>query len=312
MPFRDHFFVWPVIKQKSLSFEIQNTLDKKEKLTYKPNNAYTLGFGAYLFELGLELTFAVPINEKNQTRYGSSSSRDFQLNVLGKEWGGELFYQHYNHFYVDDPNSPVPPDQPLPQRSDIDTRNLGISSIYIFNDTKFSFKSAFNYAERQLKSSGSFLLMGNINSFKVTADSSIIDAQILTHQGLQADFKELKHTTFSIAPGYAYNLIYKDFFLNATLFLGPAHNWIYYEREDGSSKNDTNINLFSAFRVGIGYNSEKLFAGLNFISQARNVEFEGIRFTNSSSTFRLLVGYRFKEFGILKKSVRDLPPLLGL
>ncbi len=308
--FRDHFFVWPVIKQKSLSFEIQNTLDKKQKLTYKPNNSYTLGFGAYVFDLGLEFTFAVPIDEKSEAKYGSSGARDFQINALGKKWGADLVYQKYNHFYINDPNNPVPPDQPLPQRSDIYTRNLGVSGVYIFNDTKFSFKSAYNFAERQLKSSGSFLLIGTINSFQVTGDSSIVSAQ--SQNSIGSVFRKFKHTTFSIAPGYAYNLIYKDFFLNTTLFIGPAHNWVYAEREDGSSKNDTNINIFTAFRIALGYNSEKLFAGFGLVAQSRNVIYEDIRFANTNTTFRLLVGYRFKEFGILKRSVKDIPGLIGL
>lgn len=309
--FPNHFFIWPVIKQRSLSFEIQNNLDKNEKLIYKPNNAYTLGFGAYVFDLGFELTFAIPIEEKSEARFGNSSARDFQLNALGKKWGADFFYQKYNHFYIDDPNVPIPPDDPFPQRSDISTRNLGVSGIYIFNDSKFSFKSAFNFAERQLKRSGSFLLIGTINSFKVSADSSIVSNPAQTQIGQEAEFKTLKHTTFSISPGYAYNLIYKDFFLNTTLFIGPAHNWIYFQREDGSEKNDTNINAFVAFRIGIGYNSDKFFAGLNFVTQSRSAVFENIRFTNSTSTFRLLVGYRFREFGILKRSVKEIPSALG-
>ncbi len=310
--FPDHFFIWPVIKQKSLSFEIQNNNNKKEKLIYRPNNAVSLGFGAYVFDLGLEFTFAIPLEEKSKERYGSSGARDFQLNTLGKKWGADFFYQRYNHFYIDDPNNPVDPDDPYPQRRTISIPAItGISGIYIFNDTKFSFKSAFNFSERQLRRSGSFLLTGTINSFKVTADSSIVSPQIQSRIGVDSDVSQLRYTTFSISPGYAYNLIYKDFFLNTTLFLGPSHNWTYFQREDGSEKNDTSINLFAAFRVGIGFNSDRFFTGLNFVVQSRSVVFENIRFTNSSSTFRLLVGYRFREFGILKHSVKEIPELLG-
>ena len=145
----------------------------------------------------------------------------------------------------------------------------------------------------------------------MTGDSSIVSNQVQTSIGQESEFKSLKHTTFSISPGYAYNLIYKDFFLNTTLFLGPAHNWIYFKREDGTTKNDTNINAFVAFRIGIGYNSDKLFAGLNYVTQSRSTVFDDIRFTNSTSTFRLLVGYRFREFGILKRSVKEIPTALG-
>jgi hypothetical protein len=42
------------------------------------------------------------------------------------------------------------------------------------------------------------------------------------------------------------------------------------------------------------------------------VKFDDIRFTNNSSTFRLFVGFRFREFGILKKGIGDLPRELML
>jgi hypothetical protein len=51
--FPDYFFIYPVLKQRSLSFELART-DKSASLTYKPNSTYSLGVGAYLFEVGIE------------------------------------------------------------------------------------------------------------------------------------------------------------------------------------------------------------------------------------------------------------------
>src|SRR4051812_5364455 len=65
----DHFFIWPVLKQRSLDFEIQSLNNRKQKLNFKPNNSFTLGLGVYLFELGVELTLALPVNGKNQYLY---------------------------------------------------------------------------------------------------------------------------------------------------------------------------------------------------------------------------------------------------
>jgi len=306
----DHFFIWPVIKQRSLSFEMRRDKDRREFLTYKPNNAVSLGVGMYLFELGFELAFAVPIEEKDIEQFGKSSARDLQLNVIGKKWGGDLYYQKYSGFYLTDKDAPAAPGEPFPQRSDITTRNIGISVNYVFRETKFSFRTPFTYADRQLRSNGSWLMFGTVNSFRVHADSAIAPFQYRSELGPASDLKALRYTTLSFAPGYGHNFIYQKFFLNATLSVGPAYHWIEYTRNDGAIRNDDSINSFAALRLGVGYNSDRFFGGVGFITQARNVRFQQMYFSNSTSSFKILVGYRFKEFGILKKRVWDFVPFL--
>jgi hypothetical protein len=306
----NHFFLWPVLKQRSLSFELENLKGSKETLTFKPNNAFTFGLGVYLFELGIEFTFALPVDDKSKKKFGESHAKDFQINALSKRFAFDLYNQKYSGFYMNDSETKIPRPDPFPQRADITTRNFGLSGFYILNDKKFSIKSAYNFAERQLKSHGSMLIVGALNSFKLQADSSVIPVGYRASFGEGSSFEVLKYTTFSIAPGYSYSLVYRQFFLNGTFVLGPAHNWIYYKMEDGKEKNDITINTYSSVRIALGYNSDHFFAGINFVTQARSVRFENIRAANTSSTFRLLLGYRFHEFGILKKSVWDIPRAL--
>lgn len=301
----DYFFLWPVLKQKRLSFDVANKKDN-ESVEFKPNNSYTVGLGAYVFDLALEVTFAIPINEKDKETFGESRARDLQINALSRNWGGDLYYQKYTGFYSDD-GSFYPEDKPYPQRADITSKNFGLTGVYIFNDEKFSVRSAFNFSERQLKSGGSWLITGTVNSFKLNADSAVVSADYRSSIGQGSDFEELRYTTFSVAPGYAYNFIYKKFFLSGALMLGPAHNWTYYKAEDQPERNDIRVNVFSSTRLGLGYSNDRFFAGINFVMQSRAVRFEDVQVRNSTSTFRFLVGYRFREFGILKKSVWDFP-----
>src|SRR3954469_11138271 len=74
----NHFFIWPVLKQRSLDFEVQNLSNRKQKLNFKPNNSFTVGLGVYLFELGIELTVALPVNDKNKNIYGETHAKDIQ------------------------------------------------------------------------------------------------------------------------------------------------------------------------------------------------------------------------------------------
>jgi hypothetical protein len=305
--FPDHFFLYPVLKQRLLSFELQKT-DRTSTLTFKPNSAYNFGMGAYLFELAFDLTFAVPINEQRRELYGKSHARDLQLNILGKSFGLDAFYQRYTGFYKMDSNSPVTGGMPYPQRKDIESKNYGFTGSYIFNKEKFSFRSVYNFAERQLSSKGSFVMSASLSRFNLSADSSILNAGEEVTFGKQVSFTRLRYTTLGIAPGYTYSLIFKSFFLNGTLSIGPANHWITYRLQGERDRYETTINTFAAARIGIGYNGERFFGGVTFITQGSTVKFENVQFSNNNSTFRMLIGYRFRESGFLKKRVWDLVP----
>lgn len=298
----DHFFLWPVLKQRELNFRIRD-LEENRSVRYRPNNSYALGVGAYVFDISFELTFAIPLNERNRDVFGKSTARDFQINALSKKWGADLFVQRYHGFYSDvDLNAGTLTT--LPSRPDITARNTGLTGLYVFNPDRYSLRSAFNFSERQLISGGSLMLTGTLNTFKADAEGALTQVDEPDSGGA---LMALRYTTLSLAPGYAYTFVRHNFFASGAVMAGPAHNWIYYQKEDNSTIHDIQFNTFASVRLGIGYSTDLFFAGLNFVQQSRTVKFDNLRFTSNTSTFRLLVGFRFRESGILKKNVADLP-----
>ncbi len=306
--FPDKFFLWPVIKQRSLFFDISSRTDRSKLLNYRPNNAFGVGMGFYLFEVVVELTTAVPLNEKSRATFGESDVRDLQINFLGKNWGGDVYSQNYSGFYVADPNKLITTDDEFAKRPDIEMVNNGINAIYILNHNTFSLRSAYNFSERQLKSKGSFVITGSLNNVRVHADSSILGSRYQNFFSVDP-FHVLRYTTLSMAPGYTYSLVYRSFFLNTTLALGPAHHWIYYKPANSSGQYDMAINTFADIRISIGYNGQRFFSGMSYVTKSRDILIDDLRFTSNSSVFKILVGYRFKEVGILKKRAVDLVPL---
>lgn len=306
--FPDKFFIWPVLKKREISFDLNSRDDKGKKLSYKPNTSFSAGVGFYIFEVAAEITLAVPIGERSKTTYGSSDARDLQINFLGKQWGVDAYHQKYNGFYVPNPN----PNSAFPnvfiKRSDIELINTGVNVRYVFNNNKFSLKSAYNYSERQLKSAGSFIMSGTLNTFRLQADSSVLSEIYAPAISATSTFKNFQYTAFSVAPGYAYSLIYKSFFLNGTFSIGPAHYWIEYTAPDQSTQYNITLNTFADVRVALGYNSEHFFGGMSLVAQSRDIRFDEIHFTNGTTAFKLLFGYRFREVGVLKKSAKDYLP----
>jgi hypothetical protein len=308
-PFSDYFFLGPVLKKRNMSYDISSIQDETKSLTFKPNTSYTFGLSLNIFEVGIEASLSVPINVKNQERFGTSTAADFRINSISKKWMLEAYHQKYSGFYFSNPNLVLPANQPYPHRDDLQTRNFGLAFSYIFNADKFSMRSAYTFTERQRSSRGSFLFSYIISSFNLEGDSALIKQSERATFGAGSAAYSMKFTSLGIGPGYSYNLVYQNFFLNLTLILGPAHYWIRYTEEDGPVRYDIRISTFQSARIGVGYNGDRFFGGISYSSQTRNLRFEQVSFSNEITTFRLMIGYRFKEMGILKKKAFDYTPV---
>ena len=309
--YKDKFFLWPVTKQRQLSFRMQDPGGGKSA-EFKPNNSSSLGLGVYLFDLGLEIVFPLPLQQEREDTYGKTRASDLQLNIISRRWGADVVYQRYKGFYLSNPDIPVPPGAAYPQRPDIVTENLGVNGFYVFNAHRFSLRSAFTFADRQLRSSGGFLVAGSFNLFEIDGDSAILNPTYTALLGQTTQFTSLDLRTYSFAPGYAHNFIMKkNFFVSLFLALGPALQDFRYTDVSGVQHTNTRVNSFADIRIALGYSNDRFFTGITFSSQLRNLVFEEIRFTSASSTARILFGWRFKESGFLKKSVWDLLPPWG-
>jgi len=308
--FPDHFFLYPVLKQRKIDFEMRREREPARSgdgMAFRSNKPYSLGVGMYLFEAVVEVAFAIPMAADSKEIYGESDATDLQLNVYGERWGGELNYQKYHGMYVDDLEKKVPANTPYPQRPDITTQNFGATVNYTINSRKFSFRAAYNFAERQLIRAGSPVVFVSLNSFRTGGDSALMGKQYVTRFGNDANIQRIRVNTLGIAPGYSYNLVYKGFFLNGTLAIGPSYNSVNYANGDGLTHKTDKVDVFIATRLSIGYNGERFFGGFIFGSQGRSAKFEELTFSSSNTSFKLLFGYRIREFGFLKKRVWDIP-----
>lgn len=305
--FPERFSVWPVLKQRDLNFSVRDKRRITKRIRYATNNSFTFGFGAYLFDVVLEATFAIPLSERSKAVYGESDARDLQINMLAKKFMADAYYQKYKGFYIDDKSVSIPSGQPYPQRPDISTRNTGLAGIYVLNNRRFSLRSAFNYIDRQLVSKGSTLIGGSLNLLKVSADTAIVSTR---PQGdpTGSGFELVSNTTLALSAGYSYTLVYRDFFVNGTLTTGPGNHWIQYEKP-GTLQTENMMNLITNLRLGLGYNSDRVFGGVGYAVQTRSANFDQVRLTSTTSLFRVAVGYRFNKVGMLKKKPQELVPI---
>lgn len=304
--FTHYFFVWPVVKERTTSFTIQN-VSGSQKLVYKPDVSYHLGAGVFIFGVGAQFVLALPVSDNRERLYGHSNAFDLQANILGEYWGIDAFTQNYNGYYWEDKNKPLSTTAVHPQRKDIGTWNNGINGIYFFNKRKYSMRSTYNYYERQLKSAGSFIISANINAFSLRADSAIYGAPYESLLGPGANFQRLDYLTISAAPGYAHTfVIHQKFFIGGAVAYGPAFNKLEYNTGQQPWKSAAQLNTFLDLRLSGGYNSEHFFTGVAYSHQTRNINYEGVMFLSSNDAIKFSIGYRFKEVGILKRRAFDI------
>lgn len=310
--YHDKFFLWPVLKQRALSFQLEDPRNGAKTTKFRPNNSVGLGLGVYMFDLGVEIVFAIPVAEEKEDTYGKTRATDLQLNILSRRWGADVVYQRYKGFYQENPTTPVPLGAAYPQRPDIVTENLGVNGVYVFNPNRFSLRSAFTFADRQLRSSGAFLLSGSFNAFEIDGDSIILSPVNAAFLGVSNSFTSLDYTTIAVAPGYAHNFIIRDnYFVSVLLAIGPALQEFKFRDSFGVDHSDSRVNSFVDARIALGYSNDRFFTGITVSGQIRSVIVEDVKFSSVSTTGRILFGWRFTEVGFLKKSVWDLLPPWG-
>ncbi|MDQ3534108.1 MAG: DUF4421 domain-containing protein [Bacteroidota bacterium] len=271
---------------------------------YSPNNRGFIGFGAFIFDLGIEVAFKYPkAFEKDKEVYGSTDFIDIQSHIYGKTVNFDLTYQKYEGFYLSNVNDFehfASDEIKVPVRGDLKATNAIINILYLFNSDKFSFRSAYNQTEKQLKNAGSFLVINSFNYFRLQGDSVILYSQTIDPFSNGTSLLDGKFYTFSILPGYAYNLPWKNFLLNFTLSAGAGiqHQvYVLEDREDNSWQIEPKIN----FRSALTYDNNKFFGGINYFIHNSYSSVNDMRIHSEVSNFRIFAGYRFKKFGIFKR-----------
>lgn len=306
--YSDYFFLGPLIERDNLDFDVIAADDNRKRYSYKSNVAYSLGVNVNLFDVNLRVSFSTPLAAQSRFIYGKSEVTDLQIIAITKKWFADAFYQKYNGFYVESPDEIIPAGQPFPQRADIDTKNYGMSFAYVFKHDQFSIRAPYIFSEHQKKSKGSFLLSFVLSTFSMKADSALVPSSQWAQWGEGSQAKEMRFTSLGLGPGYSHTFVLNKLFLNLTLVLGPAHYWVRYENVADRTHDDIRIDLYSLGRIGIGYNGDRFFGGMSVTTQSRNITYENVTMQYGTGTFRLVLGYRFKEQGFLKRKAVDLIP----
>jgi hypothetical protein len=238
-------------------------------LQYAPNSDLNLGFGINYKWFGIGFAFNFPFVNNDDDIYGTTNRFDFQLNIFTRNSLVDVYFQSYQGFYVENPESYIDDweiDQGYPIRSDIRTSTLGASYLYMLKSKKFSARAAFIQTELQKKSAGSFLGGGFFSLFNMSADSSVVPVELKPVYDSVLFFNQISVSSFGLAFGYSHTFVmWKKIYFSITLVPGIAVQRFDVTYKDVINNRQGARGAFRMLsRIALVYNSEKWYTGLTF------------------------------------------------
>jgi hypothetical protein len=261
------------------------------------------------FGIGFKPKF-IPGNNDNDMQ-GTTKALSFGLNILTQHWMQDLQFAYVKGFYLHNTADFEPGwnkgEDPYLLLPDLKVAVLRGSTGYKFNKN-FSLKSISSKTEIQLKSCGSFIP-------SLTYDYYEIDNQ--SQDTSQHSSQKSNNIDLFTSFGYIYTFVIKSkFYASAGLFpgVGFQHTKLLTRFPDGNvTSNYTDPLLQLQEKIGLGYNSKKLYAGAEFSASqmTHNQNNTSVQINAARIYFQVFVGYRFNAPKFLKHEtdvVKDLAP----
>ncbi len=261
---------------------------------FRPDRRFNLGLGVSYKWFAIDIAFNVGIGEDSD--FENSQLVDFQGTIFSSKQFISATYQYYYGYQMNKFKGVDPEEFPGTSiRDDIRTIYFGLYYLFVFDYDKFSLKASFIHNEIQKKSAGSFLIGAGFNSYTLDADSTIIPPEIHGDFDEKLHLTDLSSTSLSISFGYMYTFVWrKYFYVTASLIPDLGVNFGDY-RTDFRKPYDTHLYLGLRTMNSIGYNSERLFGGIQFNTDVFRTRIEKqLGVITGHGKAKLFIGYRFR------------------
>lgn len=243
-PFEHRLSVRPYVA-KTLLFMSQE-FESGDEISYMANNPPKIGLGFSLNNTVISFGYGYGFDFMRDKKYGKTETLDFQLHNYGRKFVFDIYFQRYKGLYdaEDENNIKLYPDMEL--------RQYGAYGLYVFNNKRYSYIAAYNQDEKQLKSTGSFLVGASIYDTRITSDSSFV------HNGKNS----FRNFQFGISAGYAYTWVlgrYWDISASATTGI----NFGSEKFSNFGKKLEVYPTVFP--RISAGYNKKSWSLGFSYL-----------------------------------------------
>jgi hypothetical protein len=278
--------------------------------TYQPNTTLNAGIGATYRSLTLNLAYGLPLLNAGTQERGKTKYLDLQGHFYARKFAVDFLGQFYKGYYISADNF-VPGYQGYYYRPDLKVRLVGLSSYFVFNNKKFSYRASMMQNERQTKSAGTFLLGGEIYYGTIKSDSTLVPSQI-SEEYPQGIVNRMRFIKIGAGAGYAYTYVYKEhLFATASFTANLPLNFVREDVLDGGKKHNVNVAPNYAFRLAVGYNSRRWIYTASWVNNTITMKggFNDGIYRMNTGNYRLTVA---KRFTLSHKTKKALQPAVDI
>lgn len=266
-------------------------------INYIANSNHVSGISLDYDIIGFAFGYrSVPSGNK---RTGNTDYMDLGLNINTRGLRFENSWKRYTGFYDANTKNYVKPfndTTPYTQFPKMSIRVVKSKLIYTFNKKRFALGAAYANVKRQVKTRGSWLLIGNFYAMNLFSDSSIIPKPLAGYYGEHWDgFNKMNIYAFSGGFGGTRTFVFfKKFFFNVFASLGLESQYRHYYTTPENRHTKYWRTWFAGdWRTALGYNSKRFFIRLTGIYDITNYESTALAFKMSFYAGSFDFGYRF-------------------
>jgi hypothetical protein len=290
-------------KQKYFSDSLAKT-----SINFKSTAPETYGFGIAYDKISIAYDYrTVQPDDNTLFKTGYNKVNSLSFNFGGNHWMLENSWRRFRGFYDNNTTqnfAGYDTSKPYFQNPSMQYSAVRSKFLIFRNYKRFSYKSAYGNMYRQMKSAATLLFAGNVYHQQLNSDTAFVPFYLREFYGDVAHLNRINTTGMSFCGGFAFNLVlFKRFFFNMTLALGPDFQWRNSTTFDGKNSKGMYTTFTVDSRFALGFNNRNVFITLysaNDINELKS-NFWEIKHTYFSGG--LSIGYRFKmkEHELLKK-----------
>ena len=275
------------------SYKVSNS-SQGTSYELKPNESVRTTASFQHRFLGLTIGFSPNFfnGNKDNALKGDTDINSIRLRLFIKRFIQEFEYYKIRGFYVENTSdfvqNWVKGEDPYLQLNGLKLKRIGGKTTFVWN-RDFSYKALLVQNQKQAKSAGSFVpSLSYYYSELTNPDNRIVKT-------------DEQNVDVNINAGYIHNFVFgKENSFYASLSLSPGVGLKFSKafREDENNilqeKKKTHPNFSFQSMLNLGYNSDKLFSGIQFnalgVTYNKNPE---TKVEDSNVYLQLFVGYRF-------------------
>ena len=264
-------------------------------VAYLPNFAPRLGPRLVYRDLGMTLTFSLPIPRAEMVRRGDSKQRSIIVNGYWRSFAYDVYYQSYKGFYAANPFTELSLNKPsrYPQMPDAQVLNYGFNFYFVFNPESYSLKAAFDHKELQLRSGGSWMLTPFYNHLEMFLGGKFVPGSDPNAIPKLPNLASGRFDSGGVAGGYGYTYVRRSFFLSGQGAYGPGFQVQRIQRSDGHHVNATSLAAKLNVNVSGGWNYPDFVVGGKVLVDSTWARVLDTQMSSSLVSVQLFAGRRF-------------------